>query len=128
MVAFEIRKGADTKMDPDETCRGSKSDTALPIAETCLGKIEIPTKREQAALRKLKRIKEHVRELKRTIQILQENNAENHFEPITDAKNELTRMKIEWETWVIERDHAAKERMLLLGHETSPADPPSQND
>ena len=112
-------------MDHDETCICSKTDTALPKAETCLGKIEIPTNREQKALRKLKAIKERVRELRSTIKSLQEDDPEKHSARISHAGQELVRMKIEWDTWEAEKNKAAKERMFLLGHEEATDDPPS---
>ncbi len=115
-------------MDHDETCIYGKTDTALPKAKTCPGKIEIPTKREQKALRKLKAIKDRVRESKSTIKILQKDDPEKHFARISDAEKELALMKIEWEAWEAERTQAAKERMFLLGHEEARDDPPSQND
>ena len=91
--------------------------TGLPIAQACTGKIEIPTKRELEALAKMKTIKERVRELKGAINLFQEAEHENNLAAISEAKQELARMKIEWETWENERKQAAHERMILLGHE-----------
>ena len=105
----------------------NKDSLALPIAEACPGKIEIPTKKEQEALTKMKTIKERVRELKSNLNIIQEDDHEKTSVAISEAKKELTRLKVEWETWEAERKQAAKERMILLGHEEPSTDLSSQN-
>lgn len=104
-------------MNDDKTSLSHQTDTAFPIAETCPGKIEIPTKKEQEALAEMKAIKKKVRELKNTISALQKNDHENNAAALSGAKKELLRMKIEWEKWESERKQAAKERMIHLGHE-----------
>lgn len=105
----------------------NKDSLALPIAEACPGKIEIPTKKEQEALTKMKTIKERVRELKSNLNIIQEDDHEKTSVAISEAKKELTRLKVEWETWEAERKQAAKERMIFLGHEEPAGDLSSEN-
>lgn len=98
----------------NETNGKNKAGLVLPVAESCPGKIEIPTKREQEALGKMKAIKERVRELKSQLNIIEEDSLEKDS---VEAKRELDRLKVEWETWETKRKEAAKERMIFLGHE-----------
>jgi hypothetical protein len=98
----------------NETSGKSKAGPVLPVAETCPGKIEIPTKSEQEALGKMKAIKERVRELKNQLKRMEEDGLkEDSFK----AQQELDQLKAEWETWETKRKEAAKERMIFLGHE-----------
>jgi len=80
----------------------------------CGGVVEVPTRREQDALINLKAIKTRVRELKRA-------RAETG-NGLTDQgryaiESELQHLKREWNRWEEERKEAARERMILLGHE-----------
>jgi hypothetical protein len=114
---FIDHHGENHKMNDDKGSLAYHTDTAFPIAATCPGKIEIPTKKEQEALARMKTIKENVRELKSTIKALQKNDPENNAAALRGAEKELCRMKVEWETWEFKRKQAAKERMIHLGHE-----------
>ena len=85
--------------------------------QSCPGKMEIPTKKEQEALGAMKSIKERVREIKRRLSELKD------FGPGQDAvekpalEKELDRLKTKWDQWEEKRKAAAKERMIILGHE-----------
>jgi hypothetical protein len=85
----------------------------LPIAP-CAEAVEVPTRREQEALKKLKAIKVRVRELKQA----RGQTGKAFADETPDAiERELHYLKGEWERWEKERKEAARERMILLGHE-----------
>ena len=90
----------------------------LDNVDTCSGKIEVPTPRESEALAAMKAIKERVREIKKRLDEVNalKNNAP--AEEIVSLEAEKVRLKQEWDSWETKRDAAAKERMILLGHET----------
>ncbi len=79
----------------------------------CAGTIEVPTKREQQALSELKVIKTRVRELKPA----RGENGEVSPDQRRAIERELHHLKQEWNRWEEERKEAARERMILLGHE-----------
>jgi hypothetical protein len=85
----------------------------LPSAP-CSGAVEVPTGREQEALNKLKAIKTRVRELKRARGEIGDALADKRQDAI---ESELHHLKEEWNRWEEERKEAARERMILLGHE-----------
>ena len=122
---LQTTKGeADIKMNHAEICPDNTTGTALPTAQECPGKVQIPTKREQKALARMKSIKERVRELKRMIRVMQEDDPEKNFAAISQANEELLHLKVEWKKWETERQQAASERMILLGHEKPSDDLP----
>lgn len=90
----------------------------LDNVNACSGKMEVPTPREREALAAMKSIKERVREIKKRLDEL--NALEDHAygEEIVSMEGEMARLKQEWDSWEAKRDAAAKERMILLGHET----------
>ncbi|MCP4574715.1 MAG: hypothetical protein GY846_00295 [Deltaproteobacteria bacterium] len=85
---------------------------------TCTGKMEIPTPREREALATMKSIKERVREIKKRLVELEALKNDSHTEEIASLEGELTRLKQTWDSRETQRAAAAKERMILLGHET----------
>jgi hypothetical protein len=85
-------------------------------ARTCPGQLEIPTPREQKALAAMRAIKEAVKPLKERLASLQDSGQGEGDEAST-IKAELTRLKKDWDQWEAERKAAAKERMIILGHE-----------
>ncbi len=87
---------------------------------TCPGKMEVPTPREQEALAAMKSIKERVRALKNRFDSLDASNRDEDAGEILTVENELARLKAEWDQWEEKRKAAAKERMIILGHEEGP--------
>jgi len=83
---------------------------------TCPGQLEIPTPREQKALAAMRAIKEAVKPLKERLASLQGSGQGEVDEALT-VKAELARLKKDWDQWEAERKAAAKERMIILGHE-----------
>jgi len=84
----------------------------LPNAP-CAGTVEVPTKREQQALNELRSIKARVRDLK----LARGKNGEISADRSRAIDGELNHLKQEWNRWEQERKEAARERMILLGHE-----------
>ena len=96
----------------DSACQGA-------CVKSC-GPVEIPTADEKEALDALRHIKSRVREVKRRLeQISKEASGDNDGESIALEK-ELEALRIDWKAWEKRRDEAAKERMILLGHEDAP--------
>jgi len=90
----------------------------LDTVNTCSGKMEVPTPRESEALAAMKAIKERVREIKKRLDELSALKDDVHAEEIVPLEGEIARLKQEWDSWETKREAAAKERMILLGHET----------
>jgi hypothetical protein len=84
---------------------------------TCPGKVEVPTEKEREALGAMKSIKERVRELKRHLASLDTLGLDQDAGEILTKENELARLKVDWNRWEEKRKAAAKERMIILGHE-----------
>jgi hypothetical protein len=90
----------------------------LDNVNTCTGKMEIPTPREREALAVMKSTKERVRQIKKRLNVLDALKSGSHTEEIVSLESELVRLKQTWDSWEAKRAAAAKERMILLGHET----------
>ena len=84
---------------------------------TCPGSIEIPTKQEREALGAMKAIKERVRALKKRLRLLGAPAGNGSADEGIKLEEELAELKIDWDRWEEKRRKAAKERMILLGHE-----------
>ncbi len=93
----------------------------LPMMEstgrTCPGQMEVPTPKEQEALGAMRSIKERVREMKGRLSRLKDTGPGRDVVKIADLENELARLKTEWDLWEEKRRAAARERMIILGHE-----------
>jgi len=80
-------------------------------------KIDVPTEEEVNALNELRCIKERVRELKKKISDLSAGLVAGTREDLMDLEKEMADLKEEWLAWEEKRQQAAKERMIILGHE-----------
>ena len=89
------------------------------IMESCPGKIEVPTKEEREALAAMRAIKERVRDLKKRRAGLSDSQSDEKSEKILGLEKELADLKTQWNKWEEKNRRAAKERMILLGHEPS---------
>lgn len=100
----------------DKSADNDLMDRTLPMmddaGQTCPGQLEVPTPREQKALAAMRSIKEQVKPLKERLTSL-----EGPGEEAVKVKGELDRLRGEWDRWEAERRAAAKERMIILGHE-----------
>ena len=83
----------------------------------CLGKMQVPTEKEREALVAMKSIKEEVRTLKKRLTALKASVYDGTTREILALEKELAQLKIRWDKWEQTRQKAAKERMVLLGHE-----------
>ena len=84
---------------------------------SCQGKLEVPTEKEREALAAMKSIKERVRGLKKRLTVLKASDHDETTGEILELEKELSRLKVDWDKWEKKRQKAAKERMILLGHE-----------
>jgi hypothetical protein len=80
-------------------------------------KIDVPTEEEVNCLNELRCIKERVRELKKKISDLSAGLVAGTRDDLMDLEREMADLKEEWLSWEEKRQQAAKERMILLGHE-----------
>ncbi len=87
------------------------------LTPTCPGKIEVPTEKEREALLTMKSIKERVRKLKGHLAQIKTSCEDEDRKKIGELEKELARLKEDWTRWEEKRKLAAKERMILLGHE-----------
>ncbi len=71
-------------------------------------RVEVPTEREKEALDALRRIKQEVRRVKQSLAADPER---------ADLRRELGALRAEWGAWRTRQEEAARERMVLLGHE-----------
>jgi hypothetical protein len=96
-----------------------ESDISFDMAELpgCPGKLEVPTPAEKDALDKMRGIKERVRTLKTRLNELKDSGHDEGVQEISELEKELLHLKMEWDKWENIRQKAAKERMILLGHE-----------
>ena len=83
----------------------------------CHGKIEVPTDKEREALEAMRKIKERVRHLKGQFNEYDGTEDNKNCRAIHGLKKEMARLRAEWDEWEEKRQTAAKERMVLLGHE-----------
>ena len=81
---------------------------------SCPGKLQLQKKKKKEALDAMRSIKERVRALKKRLTAL--GSDEPTGETLALEK-ELAHLKVEWDKWEQKRQKAAKERMILLGHE-----------
>lgn len=84
---------------------------------SCQGKVEVPTEKEREALAAMKSIKESVRALKKRLAVLKASGRNETTGEIQELEKELAHLKVDWDKWEQKRQKAAKERMILLGHE-----------
>jgi hypothetical protein len=80
-------------------------------------KIDVPTEQEVCALNELRCIKERVRELKKKISGLSAGLLAGTRDDLMDREKEMADLKEEWLSWEEKRQQAARERMIILGHE-----------
>jgi hypothetical protein len=80
-------------------------------------KIDVPTDEEVHALHELRCIKERVRELKKRISDLSAGLTAGTRDDLMILEKEMADLKGEWVSWEEKRQQAARERMIILGHE-----------
>jgi hypothetical protein len=80
-------------------------------------KIDVPTEEEVDALNQLRCIKERVRKLKKEISDLSAGLISGTRDDLMIMEKEMAGLKEEWLSWEEKRQQAARERMIILGHE-----------
>lgn len=89
------------------------------FSKYCKG-VQVPSEDEVVALNAMRNIKGRVRELKKRLSLLSSSGRDEHVEEILALEKEMDRLKAEWNGWEERRKNAARERMILLGHEHGP--------
>ena len=84
--------------------------------KACKG-IEVPTDDEVEALNAMKTLKLRVREIKKKISEISLNKKRGDRSGLSRLERDLSLLKKEWDQWEEKRKKAARERMILLGHE-----------
>jgi len=81
-------------------------------------KIDIPTEEEVAALNQLRSIKDRLRKLRKQISDLSAGLVEGATrDDLMLLEDQVAELKEEWLVWEDKRQQAARERMIILGHE-----------
>jgi hypothetical protein len=80
-------------------------------------KLDVPTDEEVCALNELRSIKERARELKKKISDLSAGVVPGTRDDLMILEKEMADLKEEWLSWEEKRQLAARERMIILGHE-----------
>jgi len=79
--------------------------------------LEVPTRDELVALNALRAIKDRVREIKKELSDMPTPEKEEDTDKKMGLEAEMKRLKSEWKEWEEKKEYAARERMILLGHE-----------
>ena len=87
------------------------------VFPACPTKPRVPSDREVDALDAMRAIKERARVLKDRLQALTNEPGGKGTAEIAGVESELKEMRTEWDSWEKKRLVAARERMILLGHE-----------
>lgn len=95
---------------------GNGSERAISCQNMC-GNVEVPTEDELVALKAMRTIKEQVRILKQRIDAIHVSGHGEKGQELPEIDKEMARLREEWRQWEEKRQKAAKERMILLGHE-----------
>lgn len=85
--------------------------------DSCCKKLEVPSEEEVVALTALRAIKERVRALKKRLSKISSSHKEEHKGEALELEKQMEALKARWNEWEEKRKKAAKERMILLGHE-----------
>jgi hypothetical protein len=80
-------------------------------------KIDVPTDEEVCALNELRCIKERMRDLKKKRSDLSAGLVAGTRDDLMILEKQMEDLKGEWLSWEEKRQQAAKERMIILGHE-----------
>ncbi|MGD9321215.1 MAG: hypothetical protein PVH99_14680 [Desulfobacteraceae bacterium] len=85
--------------------------------DSCCKKMEVPSEDELVALNAMRAIKERVRQLKTRLSEMSSSNRDEEKGEALALEEQMEELKAEWNEWEEKRKKAAKERMILLGHE-----------
>ena len=79
--------------------------------------IEVPTEDELAALNAMRTIKDRSKGIKKRLSEISSPDGDGNAEKVLELEREMAQLKAEWREWEEKRKDAARERMILLGHE-----------
>jgi hypothetical protein len=85
--------------------------------DSCCKKLEVPSEEEVVALNAMRAIKERVRDLKKRLSEVSSSHKEEERREALELAKKMEALKAQWNEWEKKRKKAAKERMILLGHE-----------
>jgi hypothetical protein len=95
--------------------RNEKRDA--PECDKSCKPIELPTDEELEALNAMRAIKGRAREMKKRLSELTSSSRAEDKDEVRALESELEKLKMGWNEWEEKRREAAKQRMILLGHE-----------
>ena len=81
--------------------------------------MEVPTEDELVALNAMRTIKERSKEIKKSLSEISSSDENEDAEKILELEREMEKLKADWREWEEKRKDAARERMIMLGHEES---------
>ena len=85
--------------------------------DSCCKKPDVPSEEEMVALNAMRAIKERVRDLKTRLSQVSSSQKDEDKGEVLALQEKMEELKAEWNEWEEKRKEAAKERMILLGHE-----------
>ena len=91
-------------------------ETPTSFKKDCKG-LDLPTDDEVEALDAMRALKFRVRGIKKKISKISQGREEGETDSLSVLEAELATLKEEWNRWEEKRKNAARERMILLGHE-----------
>ncbi len=91
---------------------GDNKDSEMEgVGRRACGPVSIPTDEEKEALDRLRAVKARVQEIKASLEGVSDGPEKAALE------GELERLRGEWDRWQERREQAARNRMIMLGHE-----------
>ena len=82
--------------------------------------IKVPSEDEIMALNAMRSIKDRVRGLKKRLSGILSHGVDEDAAERLMLEKELAQLRKEWNEWEKKRIEAARQRMILLGHEDGP--------
>ena len=79
--------------------------------------ILVPTEDELVALNAMRTIKDRSKEIKKRLSQISSLDGNRNNEKVSELEGEMAKLKAEWSEWEEKWKDAARERMILLGHE-----------
>ena len=83
----------------------------------CCKKMEVPSEDEVVAPNAMRAIKERVRDMRTRLSEIASSEKKEDKAEVLALEKKMQALKAQWNAWEEERKQAAKERMILLGHE-----------
>jgi len=96
--------------------KGDNMEVPTGCVTSCKG-VDVPSEDEVKALNSMRSIKDRVRALKKRKSTLSSSRKDENQGELLEIQNEMVRLKAAWIEWEEKRKEAARERMILLGHE-----------